>query len=218
MTDEKRQRARELIALFASTNNPQGWIDSLYIEAAGDASKLPWADLLPMPPLVDWLDTHSPRGRALVVGCGLGDDAEELARRGLDVTAFDLSQTAIDWCRRRFPASTVHYQAANVLDPPQHWARAFDFIVEIATIQTISSELRPAAFPSIANFLAPGGTLFVICRGRDPGDDPGRMPWPLTWDDLAAFERAGLVRTEAAEFFDDELPPVRRFRACYTRP
>ena len=28
---------------------------------------------------------------------GLGDDAEELVRRGFDVTAFDISDTAIQW-------------------------------------------------------------------------------------------------------------------------
>lgn len=218
MSDDKHQRDRELLALYATTDNPQGWIEALYAEAAGDPSKIPWGRLRPMPPLVDWLDSHAPRGRTLVVGCGLGDDAEELARRGLRVTAFDLSESAIDWCRRRFPASTVHYQVANALDPPQEFTRAFDFIVEVATIQTIPSELRPRAFTSVANCLAPGGTLLVICRGRDPGDDPGRLPWPLTWDDLAAFDRAGLVLTEGDEVFDNEDPPVRRFRACYTRP
>jgi hypothetical protein len=71
-------------------------------EAEGD---IPWADLAPNPSLVEWLDTHAVSGRALKVGAGLGDDAEELARRGLAVTAFDVAPTAVESARRRFPES-----------------------------------------------------------------------------------------------------------------
>ena len=60
-------------------------------------------------------DRHSPPGRhgqpdpqapertALIVACGLGDDAEEVSRRGYQVTAFDLVPAAIGHCRERFP-------------------------------------------------------------------------------------------------------------------
>jgi len=42
---------------------------------------VPWAALEPRPALLEWLDRDPPvhGAAALVVACGLGDDAEELA-------------------------------------------------------------------------------------------------------------------------------------------
>src|ERR1700724_1465540 len=74
--------------------------EEIYVQAGQDFTAVPWAALAPHP--------------ALVVGCGLGDDAEEAARRGYQVTAFDLSPTAIGHCRDRFPGSAVDYQVADL--------------------------------------------------------------------------------------------------------
>jgi hypothetical protein len=43
------------------------------------------------------------------------------------------------------------------------------------------------------------------------------MPWPLTRQELAAFEEAGLTLEEFDDYLDDEDPPVRQFRASYRR-
>ena len=51
--------------------------------------------------------------KALIIGCGLGDDAEALAKLGFEVTAFDISTSAIAWCQQRFPDSTVNYLVAD---------------------------------------------------------------------------------------------------------
>ena len=48
------------------------------------------------PNLSEWTDFRKVKAhgkRALVVGCGLGDDAEYLAEQGFSVTAFDISPT-----------------------------------------------------------------------------------------------------------------------------
>ncbi len=110
--------------------------ETMYAEAGSDFLALPWAHLGPNPFLTEWLDkTPVPSGaRALVVGCGLGDDAEELAPRGLRVTAFDISPTAIERCRERFPDTAVSYRVADVFDPPAEWNKAFEVIVEIRTL------------------------------------------------------------------------------------
>ena len=57
-------------------------------------------------------------GRALDVGCGLGDNAAALARAGFEVTAFDISPTAIDWAKARFSSEDINWLAADLLDPP----------------------------------------------------------------------------------------------------
>jgi hypothetical protein len=69
----------------------------------------------------------------------------------------------------------------------------------------------------IAGLVAPGGRLLVVCRGRNAEEPEGRMPWPLTIDELEAFKAFGLKEVLSEVFLDDETPPVRRFRVEYRR-
>ena len=216
--DARRARARELARESLSRGDPVGWFEELYSGANGDERAIQWADMAPNPHLVAWLRRGNRRGegqRALVVGCGLGDDAEELARLGYAVVAFDVSATAIAWCRRRFPGSSVDYQIADVLALPASWDRAFDLVVESYTLQVLPSEPRRRAIEAIRRCVAPGGVALVIARGRDPEDDPGQMPWPLTRSELGSFAQGGLSEVAFEDYFDGEQPPVRRFRVEY---
>lgn len=216
-----RRQARKLARDHLERGDALGWFEVLYAASGGDANMIPWADRVPNRHLVRWLEEKRIEGvgmRALVVGCGLGDDAEELARRGFDVVAFDISPTAIEWCRRRFPESSVGYVEADLLNPPDSWDHTFDFVLESYTLQSLPPHLRGETIRDLPRFLAPGGTLLVICRGRDPEDGCGSMPWPLTKDELAAFRSQGLDEVRFEDFQDDEDPPVRRFRVEYCAP
>jgi SAM-dependent methyltransferase len=213
--DPKRQPARALARAAIERGEPLAWFEELYAGAAGEEG-IPWADLVPNPHLMTWLDGRQLRGRALKVGCGLGDDAEALAALGLDVVAFDISPTAIEWCRRRFPGSRVEYVVADALDPPDEWAGAFDFVLECYTLQVLPPELRRPAASRIEATAAPGGTLLAIARGRGDADPPGQMPWPLTPEELK--ECFSLERVSSEDFLDDEDPPVRRLRMELRRP
>jgi SAM-dependent methyltransferase len=217
---EARRNAGNLARVSLAAGDPTGWFEKLYTQADGDTGAISWADLAPNPNLLAWLDRERVAGngrRALKIGCGLGDDAEELSRRGFLVTAFDVSHTAIDWCRARFPTSTVRYVVHDLLAARPEWDRSFDFVLESYTLQVLPSEVRAAAIPNVARYVAPGGELVVIARGRGPHDPPGTMPWPLVRDELAGFTRAGLEEVDFEDFLDAETPPVRRFRVHYRR-
>lgn len=219
MAAEPRAIAREIAYRHLKAGEPLGWFDALYCRAGDDAAIIPWADLIPNPNLVDWLE-HNPRavrGRALKVGCGLGDDAEELARRGFETTAFDISAAAIAWCRRRHPQSPVTYVVADVFSAPAEWQSGFDFVLESYTLQVLPRDMRADAVRCIASFVAPGGTLLVVTRGREPNEFEGKMPWPLIKDELSRFKSAGLKEISFEDYLDSEDPPVRRFRATYKR-
>lgn len=215
-----RKRARELAKEFAGCNDASGWFEILYREAKGNWALVPWADLAANPNLIDWQARNRIHGkgkRALQVGCGLGDDAEELASWGFNVTAFDISPTAIASCQERFPSSRVEYVAADLFDAPATWAARFDFVMEANTLQVLPRARRGAGIEKVASFVAPGGSLLVIARGREEQDAPGEMPWPLTRGEFALFESAGLKRESWEDFMDAETPPARRFRAFYRR-
>ena len=179
-----------------------------------------WAERRPDPLLVAWLRTFSAapmRKRCLVVGCGLGDDAEALASAGFEVTAFDIDPAAIEAARRRFPRSGVDYEVADILRPPPAWAAAFDLVYEAFTLQALPPDARSAAMRAMASLLAPGGRVFVLSRAREADEPLGAPPWPLTRDELAAFEAAGLRATSVEIVLDGATPPVRRFRAFFDR-
>lgn len=218
MTRSARERARQVAWASLERGDVTGWFEPLYAGANGDAAAIQWADLTPNPLLVSWLDQQAelPRGRALVVGCGLGNDAEEVARRGHSVTAFDVSPTAVAWCRARFPDTSVEYVVADLLHLPEDWQRQFDLIVEISTLQVLPADVRPRAVAWLARCLAPTGQMLLIVRGRAPEDDPGPMPWPLTRTEIESFASVGLALTDFADLLDDEDPPVRRFRATFS--
>src|SRR5262245_46866049 len=99
---------------------PVAGMEQAYERAGGDAAAIPGWHVPANPSLIAWLDerTVGNHARALVVGCGLGDDAEMMAARGYRVTAFDVSETAVEWAQRRFSSSSVDYVVADVLAPP----------------------------------------------------------------------------------------------------
>jgi SAM-dependent methyltransferase len=216
--DADRVKAREIAQRYLDKNEPLGWFEELYASAERNADIIPWADLVANPNLVEWLDKYKIVGngkKSIKIGCGLGDDAEELAKRGFEVTAFDISATAINWCRERFPESKVNYSVEDLFNKPSLWEEAFDFVLESYTLQVLPLEVRIRAMQEIAKLTAPGGILLVICRGRDEADEKGKMPWPLTRKELEMLEDCGLKLEAFEDYTDNEEPPVRRFRAVY---
>lgn len=222
MTENARANVRQLSAQFYDRGDFTGWFESLYAGADGEIAAIPWADRSVNPWLVEWLDRSAIRGdnrSCLVVGCGLGDDAEYLARCGFQVTAFDISPTAIAWCRRRFPQTQVDYRVVDLFNPPTAWQHRFDLVTEIYTIQALPAQIRPTAIANIGNFVAPNGNLIVVCRGRNPDEPAANLPFPLTQQELTEFEATGLAQISFEDFVDrlTETAPARRFRIVYRR-
>ncbi|MEU8106968.1 methyltransferase domain-containing protein [Nonomuraea muscovyensis] len=208
--------ARRLAAEHLRGGDATGWFERLYAESATGDAVVPWDARAPHPLLVEWaLERAGKGGRALVVGAGLGDDAEYVARLGYDTVAFDVSPSAVRLAQRRFPGTRVAYQAANLLDPPAGWREAFDLVVEVMTVQSLPEHLHGPALERVAGFVRPGGTLVVIASARDEDGPVFAPPWPLTPAEIGAFAEHGLV---ADRIEDLREPERRRWRAMFTRP
>jgi SAM-dependent methyltransferase len=209
MVNDPEEHTRDLAA---TNESPTAWFEELYAQAQQGEAVVPWDRGTPQDLLVDWARNRDGAGkRALVVGCGFGRDSEFLATLKYDTTAFDVSPTAIEATKARFPATTVQYVTADLLDPPAEWRGAFDLVVESITVQSLPIRLHREASERIASFVAPGGTLLVISGARDGDEVPDGPPWPLTRDEIMAFTAFDLsahsvVRQEAswrAEFQRD---------------
>lgn len=229
-----RAYARQLAARSLRVGDPMGWFEELYQAAEAGTAMVPWADLAPNPRLLAWAAARCPSpdgpgagsrpARALVIGCGLGDDAEYLAGLGFATVAFDVAPSAVRAARRRFPQSAVRYAVGDVTAPDPAWTAAFDLVLEIYTVQVLQGPARAECINRISRFVAPSGTLVVIARARDDDEDAGRMPWPLTRSEIDGFQSAKrhdgqtLRLVHLADVADAEQPPVRRWVAEFQAP
>lgn len=217
--DEVRERTKQLQAEFAEKGDVTGWFEALYKEAEGNNEKIPWADLEPNRFFVEFAEKTNLQGngrKALVVGCGLGDDAKYLHDLGFEVTGFDISETAINWAKRLNPE--IHFEVADLFNPPRGWLNNFDFVLEIYTIQPLPLKLRSKVIDSISNFLAPNGKIVVVTRGREDDEIPAEVPWALSRKDLSQFEKNGLQQTYFEELFEEDHGVLmKRFVVEYER-
>lgn len=197
--------------------DPTALFERMYRAAAGGGDGLPWDRGGPHPLLEEWArDLDGDGRRALVVGSGLGGDAEFVAARGFAVVAFDVSPTAIAMVRRRHPDSVVDYEVADLLELPSRWIEAFDLVVEALTVQSLPIAHHPQATANVARTVARGGTLLVIATARD--DDaptPDGPPWPLTRAEIDAFAAGGLTPVHVEKIRASGVPD--RWRAEYRR-
>ena len=204
------------------SDDPIGWFEDLYVAAEAGEREVPWNRDEPNPRLVAWAGEHGLTGdgrRALVVGSGLGQDAEYIGRLRFDATAFDVAPTAIRSMEQRFPDSPVKYVVADLLDPPREWLGAFDFVFESITVQALPPDYHAEATRRVTEFVAPGGRLLVLSAAREEDERPDGPPWPLSRGELEAFRQGGLelVRIEEIHDTTDENFP-HRWRAEFRRP
>ncbi len=189
MTDWDELADRLGVAAVAD-GAPTRWFEELWSAADRGEVSTPWNRSAPHWALAQWTAagvTGAGR-RAVVVGAGLGADAEHLATLGFATTAFDISATAVRTARDRNPGSAVAYRVADLLDLPTDLVGAFDLVVEIFTVQALHGSLRSRAMAGVRRLLAPGGTLLVVQAVRED-DEPvsSTPPWLLDRAEMSAF-------------------------------
>jgi SAM-dependent methyltransferase len=214
--DDVRRFARESLAV----DDPTGWFERLYMAAADGTAVVPWDRHIANPMLVEWARgrTVDPAGqRAVIVGCGLGEDAEYIAGLGYATTAFDVSATAVATARDRFPGSSVTYTQADLLSLPVGWRRGYDLVVESFTVQALPKAVHARAIANVAWLVAPGGTLVVVAAGRAPDQPVDGPPWPLTRAEIGAYAVNGLEPVRIEQYPHPSWPGLLRFRAEFSR-
>jgi 2-polyprenyl-3-methyl-5-hydroxy-6-metoxy-1,4-benzoquinol methylase len=193
------------------------WFEELYASANGDEYWIPWSNGEPHHFLTEWASKIKSRGRALVVGCGLGEDAAYLSRKGWNVTAFDISPSAIQWAKKVYSSENIDWQVADLLSLPEEWIGLFDLVVEVHILQAIPESIRILAAPNMAPLLAPSGQLVCIGRLNEKEEEYEGPPWPLSRNFIDSIG----VDMKNVDFIKKQLPnddpDVIRYRSVWER-
>nr|WP_082096728.1 class I SAM-dependent methyltransferase [Demequina gelatinilytica] len=112
----------------------------------------------------------TPAGRAIDVGCGEGADAVYLATLGWEVTAIDISPTAVSRGRERAEragaeiAARIDWRVADARTADVH-EQSFDLV---ASHYAHPEDGIASLVDRLAALVSPGGILLVV--GHDPSD------------------------------------------------
>lgn len=179
-----------------SEEQPNDWFEVLYAGTNPEGKGVPWANMDTHPIFKKWLNDHRLIGqnkKALVVGCGMGDDALTLENLGFEVTAFDVAQSAINLCKSRFPDSSINFVEADLIAGIPEWNNKFDFVLEIFTIQALPPKYEAQLIKNLSNLVTKGGELMVITELRnEPRDFEVGPPWLLNGDYIDVFKANGM--------------------------
>ncbi|MCA9234648.1 MAG: methyltransferase domain-containing protein [Planctomycetales bacterium] len=178
---------------------------------------MPWYSPALDEDLAAWLDRlRISSGRALDLGTGPGTQAIELARRGFQVTASDLSEEAV-----RLAAETAA-AAGVVVDWRQDDLLAtqltgpFDLIFDRGCFHVLPPERRLDYLQTVANWLAPGGRLLLKCFSRaQPGEQGPHRFTPEQIREL--FGKLLTVESVEETMFQGTLDPPPRALFCVMR-
>ncbi|MDQ7903054.1 class I SAM-dependent methyltransferase [Phytohabitans sp. ZYX-F-186] len=172
--------------------------DAVYQETAGLGGP-PWEIGGPQPALAAVLDQGVKGPKVLDAGCGTGDLALALARRGYDVTAVDISPVAIEMARAKAAAEglAVRFEvqdATRLSLPPAPFDSVFDSGL-LHSLQRRGDDEADAYLALLPGLAAPGATVFVLAVSLRAGEG-----WGLTEEYLRSpFAAPAWVGTEVEE-------------------
>ena len=150
--------------------------DGIYRDTA-DSGGPPWSIGGPQPALAAVLHEGVAGPKVLDVGCGTGDLAIALARRGYEVTAVDISRVAIDMARAKAASEgvTVHFEvqdATSLSLPSAPFNAVFDSGL-LHSLHRHSAEQMEEYLGLLPGLAAPGATVFVLAVSVEDGQGWG---------------------------------------------
>ena len=191
--------------------------EEMYKKHENNHENIPWARKDVNPLLQTHLDEKSEhRGKALVIGCGLGDDAYALDKAGYDVVAIDISQTALDMAQSRFTDSNIVFEKQDIFDMSDKYFEYFDFVFESLTIQSLPRKFRKQMINAIADAVRKGGELLVVTYEYNGNNDG--PPWPLTREEIDIFKTTALEEHTFDIVLEESQISQSKFKVLYKKP
>ncbi len=137
--------------------------------------ELPWYSKEADPEVIDALNNFCapPKAKVLDLGTGPGTMAIEFARLGYDVTACDISETALKTAKTRAKessvASEIEFLVCDIREP---FDGAFDIINDRGCFHVMRGDDKQRYVDNITNLTTPGGVLLLKTFSiKEPGDE-----------------------------------------------
>ncbi len=132
----------------------------------------PWDIGRPQPAVVRLCEQRAFTGPVLDAGCGTGENALEIAARGIEVSGVDVAPTAIR--RARDKAASLGIAATFIVRNAlqlQQLGQTFASVLDCGLFHTFDDDERPAYVEALAAVTAPGSILYLLCfSDLAPGD------------------------------------------------
>lgn len=161
-----------------------------------------------------------PKSKILEIGCGLGTESVFLAARDMDVTAMDLSESAVSVGKKlaNLYGVNVNWIAGDLLTTDL-FNEEFDIITDQGCFHHMHEEERRIYLEKILKYLKPGGRLILRCYSdKIPG---GHQPRRISSDDMLStfFPALKLEHMERVLSFSTEKysKPLGWFTIWYKR-
>lgn len=124
----------------------------------------PWEIGRPQSEILQLLDEGKISGTVLDVGCGTGEQALEIARRGMSAVGVDSSPKAIGRAKEKAKEQnlSVNFVVGDALQL-QNLNRQFDTAIDCGLFHVFRDAERPIYVQSLSKILSPGGRLILIC-------------------------------------------------------
>ena len=189
--------------------------EAMYQERAVES--MPWFNPELDDDLTQALDELGLRdGSALDLGTGPGTQAMHLARSGFDVTATDISGTAIRLAQGKAEAQglAITWVQDDILDT--HLTRQFDLMFDRGCFHVLAPERRQAYVSIVSRLLKPGGYFFLKCFSHlQPG---AQGPYRFTPEQIRdVFGSRLRVLSVKETIYQGTLDPLPRALFCVMR-
>ncbi len=148
--------------------------------------------------------------KVLEIGCGVGTESVYLSRQGMDVTAVDFNENALNKAKHlaKFYSTDVDFIHEDFLEIDiESISKNFDLVIDKNCFHHIPVSDRTKYASNVFNILKKNGLFFLRGFSNDiPPSKTGDGPFRLTSDDLINTFKPFFIINEMYKFKNIPLP------------